>query len=754
MNWTNPFARKPKASPAPVVEPIAPTQKQLVAAHIIGLEPWSFTQGVSGCKNDEERYEAAKIEWRGIVYACEDVRATTLALCKFELVDKAGEAVENHALYELLARPNNYQSEYELRKNTQVMLDQYGNAFWYVEKQGGKPIALYPIAPQYMRAVTGGKIPAITQWVNETPNVAPKAYDASEIIHFKHPNPYNSIYGASVIMRAAMEVDQDVLMKMASLGLLQNKSIPPIVLKAQANTGITQETMELMLDKWNAKYRGASNTGFVAGVAEGVEVEVLTGIDITQLLYLEGREFGRKEICAIFRTPEAMLGYVSDANRANMTALEYIFKTQTVKPLARQFCDTIEARLLPMFGDKGLTCELDLEIPRDDVQHLAEMTAGFERNWFNADECRAELGYTPKTDGTGEQYFISAALIPVELAINPPEPEPYLMPGAEEEEPKPEEDAANEDNKAVTDAEAEVSKGDNTKIYHPRSLFKTDISRAARATATDALSQAWIEAYHAKLEKYLSGQKKRVLAAIRETFKSVISKEVNPFDQILEGILAEEDEKFAEVMKPTVTRLMIAFGTAAVHDLKPGASYRIGRMRQYVADDLIHRSQIINKTTAQELRALIQQAFDEGDINATGLGRRISEYYTNMPEGRANTIARTEVHRSQSLAKHDGWLQMGAVAREWIVFPGNRGEGEGDSVGVEVHAFIDGNPDMAVARMGEPYDLNGFVTMGPGLSGDPSMDCNCRCDEAPITDDEYVPPTEEELDAYREEIGE
>jgi HK97 family phage portal protein len=740
----NPFKRKqPKALPAPAL-----VNKQITAAHIIGLEPWNFANGLSAGGSDSERYENAKTEWRGLVFACEDVRATTLALTKLELYDASEEAVEEHPLYDLMRRPNSYQSEFELRYNTQMMLDQFGNAFWYVERQGGAPVALYQVKPEYMKAVFNPTRPGIEAWENNAPGLAPRRYRADEIIHFKRPNPYNSIYGASVIMRAAMEIDQDILMKMASLGLLQNKSVPPIVIKATAESGIGQDAMERLLDMWNAKYRGPSNAGFAAGVPAGVEVQALTGIDIKQLLYLEAREFGRKEICAIFRTPEAMLGYVADANRANMATLEYIFKTQTIKPLGRMFCDTIEARLLPMFkGSDNLSAELDYEIPRDDIQHLAEITAGFERSWFNADECRAELGYMPKGDETGEQYFISAALIRIEDAINPPEPEPILMPAPEDATPpdatppentkpneQPEEDVDAND-AAAKSIEVARSADDIEAKYHSRSLFKTVVARSARAVATDQLRSAWTEAYHAKLEKFLRGQKKRVLAAMRDSYKA-IAKDASDYQRWLDDAFNDEDAEYEAAMKGITERLVIAFGTSAVHDLNPAASYRLGKMREIIANDIHTRSHLINETTGKQLRELIQTAIDEGDINATGLGRRIAEYFNDISVARANTIARTEVGRAQTMAKHDGWEQMGAAAREWITFPGNRGETDDEPVHLEA--------DGAIARMGEPYDLAGMAIMGPRESGLPDVDCNCRCDESPITDEDYQPPTLEE----------
>lgn len=87
---------------------------------------------------------------------------------------------------------------------------------------------------------------------------------------------------------------------------------------------------------------------------------------------------------------------------------------------------------------------------------------------------------------------------------------------------------------------------------------------------------------------------------------------------------------------------------------------------------------------------------------------------------RALRIARTEVVRSQTGAIQRRWARAASeglpVEQEWLT--------AGDLVVRDSHVPMEGKR----ARVGAMFTLpSGRLTPGPGLSGDPSEDVNCRC---------------------------
>jgi phage portal protein BeeE len=114
--------------------------------------------------------------------------------------------------------------------------------------------------------------------------------------------------------------------------------------------------------RWRESHMGVSNAGRVGILEMGA-----TWIPNTQtnrdLEYGALRLSNRDEIREAYRIHKHMLGTVDDVNRANAETAEDNFFTDLVIPCLDRREDTLNCKLLPMFGATGSSVEFDYDNP-------------------------------------------------------------------------------------------------------------------------------------------------------------------------------------------------------------------------------------------------------------------------------------------------------------------------------------------------------------------------------------------------------
>jgi phage portal protein BeeE len=106
------------------------------------------------------------------------------------------------ALYNLLDQPNPYMDYEELISLLIIDILLVGNAYWYKwgQNEQGQPLALYRLAPPYVKIKPGDLGPAGYEYtVPDIGQKKPLKMKLNEVLHFKLPNPHDPYYGLGVI---------------------------------------------------------------------------------------------------------------------------------------------------------------------------------------------------------------------------------------------------------------------------------------------------------------------------------------------------------------------------------------------------------------------------------------------------------------------------------------------------------------------------------------------------------------------------
>ena len=125
-------------------------------------------------------------------------------------------------------------------------------------------------------------------------------------------------------------------------------------------------------------------------------------------------------------------------------------------------------------------------------------------------------------------------------------------------------------------------------------------------------------------------------------------------------------------------------------------------------------------------QAQARRLFRETVSSPAEIDALVERYSESLRNRRAQNIARNEIHDAYihgqqatwEQAASDGFLEPDRTRRQWLPV--------GDERTRDEHAQVPGLNPGGVA-LGEPFKIPGGVAMGPGQSGRPSFDINCRC---------------------------
>jgi SPP1 gp7 family putative phage head morphogenesis protein len=194
------------------------------------------------------------------------------------------------------------------------------------------------------------------------------------------------------------------------------------------------------------------------------------------------------------------------------------------------------------------------------------------------------------------------------------------------------------------------------------------------------------------------------------------------------GILGENDR----TVKRTLNKLtgeqyeQAYFSHAWAIEQDVGVALKWGGLRPEDIKAIVNNplSLIAKDSLTQTERTRIRRAITQGLIRGESYPQMARDIRTTMESSfkDALRIARTEAHRAQiegTLETYNDAEDLGVeIQRIWVASLDDRTR--------DSHAALDGEP--AEERDGEyMWNVGGTWAEGPGLTGDPAEDINCRC---------------------------
>ncbi len=607
-------------------------------------------------------------------------RAAGIPLELYRIKNKRGDVTEvmDHPLLALMSKPNQHQTGREFKELSFTHYLLSGDCFWLITRTGTTITELTPLRPDWVQIVMspdGKKVMGYEYTAVQVYKFAPE-----DVVHIRNVDPENPLRGMGVMRPARSRILAEKEATSYQANFFKNQGRPDMLVFSDSE--VNEEAADDFRARWKRIF-GGNQSGQVGVFGNRVKEVREANKTPKEMDFIESQKFLRDDIAAAFHVPKAMLTS-DDVNLNNAKESYRMFLQEAVVPVLEAFIDVMNNRLVPTV-DMNVFFDFQDPTPVDREMLLKEATQLKEKGIITANEARAlfnyeameghdELHTAPKTPDTTEQIADKAKAIIRNR--------PVLAKKLEAIERTLEVLISNEPKRQMNSIFATKSMKDAyAKAYNERVDRKADV-----------LAEAIIE-YHKGLEE-------RILKSDLglSTFMDTLSEKItarNAFEPILVKLYKEGGQAALDALfKKSTTDFF------ATEELLASLTARL----YFFTDSM-------TETTHEILRAKIADGIANGD-SVDVIAGKVREYFKDMGQKRALTIARTETGFALSKATNDAYNQSVVVTgKEWITV--------GDDKVRDEHKMNDG---VIVAKgasfpNGEHYPAEHSV--------------NCRCVLAP-----------------------
>jgi HK97 family phage portal protein len=668
------------------------------------------------------------------VYACATLRArllSSLPLLPYRLRPRKGkEAVSGGPLVDLLTKVNPHWTMARLLQQTELSLCQWGQAHWFLERgQGGKqtPREIWWGRPDRTRVVTDDT-DYIRGYLYYPLNAStPIAFDASEVIWFRYPNPLDEYSGLSPMAAARLAADYSTSATRANKNLfdhgLHMGGVISLADKQQVMTKDQRDEIETLIDR---RFRGGENAHRWMVLRAALDIQ---GLSITpkDADYLGGLKQSLEDICRAFGVPQDLIG--GQRTYENVGAAMRAIWTQTMRPEAALIAGELTEQLLPMFpAGSGDVLEFDFS----EVEDLKEEETEAWQRWqqqiaagaVTINEWRADQGL--ERVEWGDVYWASSSLKPViDGEPPPPPPAPVIVAPGEKptdqlpagEEPKqlgdgqepgaqPQDEGAAEEVAAAAPRSRGVAYGsDEHRALWQRFVTRTDAQEGKVATVVAALFRRQEASIIAKLGK--RGQ------------RGADPWEV-PFDK------ARWKREFRVALRPVLRDIAAEAGQQGIASIGLGLAFDVvnPQVLRFIEQRAQRFATEVNETTWNDLRTSLSAGIEAGE-DMDMLAKRVERVMGDRIQSSKDVIARTETIGAMNGGTLEGWRQaqdlVGPLNKHWVAALDDRTR---DSH-IAAHERYSGDQDGIPLE--DDFQVGAGSGPGPGMIDLAEETCNCRC---------------------------
>ena len=372
-----------------------------------------------------------------VVMACTSILSEDVAKLRPDvwrrLPNGGKEPAKEHWLYQLLRRPNAWQTRFEFFEMMQAALVLRGNAFAVIVRDlRGIPQYLVPLHPDRvsMYEAPGGEI---FYWVTRMGlhemavlRTEPILVPGEDMFHLRWMAAWNSLMGISRIQMMRETIGLSISQERMASQFAGSGARPGGVL--QTDRKLTKEVIERIKASWQETQGSVRNAGRTAILEEGLKWQAL-GMTMQDAEFLESRQFSAADIARGFRVPRYKLGLDEGGPGSSIVQMEQDYLNSVISSYCDRWTDKMDAVFLDGDDDKELFTAFDYAnlVKADMMTRLNAQRTGVIGMIYTPNEARASEGL-PRVDG-GDTLYQPTNMAPIGFT---PAPAPGLTgPGSD-----------------------------------------------------------------------------------------------------------------------------------------------------------------------------------------------------------------------------------------------------------------------------------------------------------------------------------
>lgn len=558
----------------------------------------------------------------------------------------------------------------------------------------------------------------------------------SRIIHRKTYNPLDRFFGMSPLLPAAHDIDTLNMGLWYNYNLLKNSGRPEgvILIKGKA-TPEKQKEAQAQLDEAFSDPKNSGRFKALYGMADA-ELKQFSLMP-KDMEFQKGRSANALSICTVLNVPPEIIG-IGQKTYSNYAEAREAFYLEGVLPHMDRIEESYNRQLCPLFDEK-VVLKYDKDsieaLQEDRDQRHARARDDYKAGVATANEAREAVGRPPVDDEYGDVRMVPLSQVPIDELVSSkdfpdgqnPNPDPNGAQGGAGDQAGEGDGGESGDN---PDAEGGGDTPKSAAVMTP--LFMTTAASPAQAFKSfDRKRLSWT--------KVVSKAALRVLKNSYEEVAKAISALDEPEQMLMlhtvERALKKSEPQWAKFYVRTYSQVGMDFAasvTAGLDEALVGKAIQNAierrsstaraewakRISEYVAREAGKKIVGISRTSRDRIAARLAAGLAAGD-GIDQLAASVRELAGGL-QGRANTIARTEVISSSNLGSDAAARSYGIPLRKgWLAVIDGRER--------ETHAEAS---DTEVVSLDEPFKVGDSLLMFPGdtsLGAEPKETINCRC---------------------------
>ena len=251
----------------------------------------------------------------------------SLPLKVYRRTSDGREPAADSMAYKLLHEaPNPMQTPFTFKELIMNHLLLSGNFIAYIDWQGGKPAALWPMDPAAVTIDQDRDTGAVTYRVSTAKGQ--QILRPNEVLHILGMT-LDGVRGLSPITLARESLGGAIAELEHGQSFFKNGAAVGGVLEHPGHLG--PEAAETLRQSWRDKYSGPNNAGKVAVLEEGMEFKPVA-LSNKDSQWLESRQVSVLDVARIFGVPPALLGHLEKASYSSQEAQNLEFLTHSLRP--------------------------------------------------------------------------------------------------------------------------------------------------------------------------------------------------------------------------------------------------------------------------------------------------------------------------------------------------------------------------------------------------------------------------------------
>ena len=608
------------------------------------------------------------------------------------------EVVDDHPFYALWDKGNPHLTGSQQKRMLVQHLDLVGDFFTFIKMEGGIPEYLITLPPAKTKVVTTDDVlQLIKGYIVERGAKGDLELDAEEVMHCKHPDPTNVLYGYSPLEAVGLSAGVYHEMTEFDNALLENGAIPSLM--GVAKEGISESERKRAEAQFNSRFRKRMTGSF--GIVSGDMDFKQFGFSQRDMQTRDNRQLYREELAAAFGVPMAIM-QTRDVNKADAKEAQYQHAAGAIRPRCILIEDQINRDIMPLY-DQDLFVAFDNPVPKDHEYELQREDIYLKNGVYTPNRVLEAHNEELREDGDLPRDAYAIAERQAEINAQ-----------------------------AAADRESRVQ----DRPEPPESPPPPGAATAAPPVRGNKHLRAADPSLEATVTQWAFEVQRDVMPGIRaakqaeEDEGETPESKVDPFNRdkwtLLLAVAAAPflGLRFQEASEEAVEDLSRRVGQPVILDISASEA-----AQQYLAREPMKFARRVSETLDLQLRDVIGTGLRESQTTGE-ISRRVAGLFDEWRGYKSAQIARTEEARAASRGSLESWRASGLVeAVEWLC------ASDACDFCLELQAQ---HPVVPIGDAFMPEGSEITLTDGRSMALDysdilhPPVHPNCRCDIIPV----------------------